>query len=133
MLKSLIDNLFNRFVTKDEAVPLYGYIGRKPTSVDDRTPKIPQQSVERDINELIPVLSFKVGTETVSFTVQDLIRKAEVLGVSSDQASWLFSQANNYLPPIDLDRFTNFFNYYWVAKALPTAPVMDWNPTCAPE
>lgn len=133
MLKSLIDNLFNRFVTKDEAVPLFGYVGRKPTSVDDRTPKIPQQSVERDINELIPVLSFKVGTETVSFTVQDLIRKAEVLGVSSDQASWLFSQANNYLPPIDLDRFTNFFNYYWVAKALPTTPVMDWNPTLAPE
>lgn len=133
MLKSIIDNLFNRFMTKDEAIPLYGYVGRKPSSPDDRTPKIPQPNVERDINALIPVLSFKVGTETFSFTVQDLIRKAEVLGVSKDQASWLFSQGNNYAPPIDFDRFTNFFNYCWVAKALPNTPSMEWNPTLAPE
>lgn len=133
MLKSMIDNLFNRFLTKDEAVPLYGYVGRKPSSTDDHSPKIPQPTVERDVNELVPVLSFKVGSETVSFTVQDLIRKAEVLGVSKDQATWLYSQGNNYAPPIDFDRFTNFFNYCWVAKALPNTPVLDWNPTLEPE
>lgn len=133
MIASLIDNLFNRFLTHDEAVPLYGYVGRQPTSPDDRSPKIPQPNVERDINELVPVLSFKVGTETHSFTVQDLIRKAEVLGVSKDTASWLYSQGNNYSPPINFDRFTNFFNYYWVAKALANEPVHAWNPTLAPE
>jgi hypothetical protein len=133
MLTSLIDNLFNRFLTKDEAIPLYGYVGRKPASVDDRTPKVPQPNVERDINALIPVLSFKTGTETHSFTIQDIIRKAEVLGVSKDQSSWLYSQGNNYSPPIDLDRFTNFFNYYWVANALPNKPVLEWNPSLSPE
>jgi len=133
MLTSLIDNLFNRFLTRDEAVPLYGYVGRKPASVDDRTPKIPQQSTERDINALIPVLSFKVGTEVHSFTVQDLIRKAEVLGISANQSTWLYSQSNNYSPPIDLERFTNFFNYYWVAQGLPSAPALSWNPTLSPE
>lgn len=133
MVTSLIDNLFNRFLTKDESVPLYGYVGRKPSSPDDRSPKIPQPNVERDINSIIPVLSFKAGTETYSFTIQDLIRKAEVLGVSKDTSSWLYSQGNNYAPPIDFDRFTNFFNYYWAAKALPNAPVYSWNPTLAPE
>lgn len=129
----MLDNLFNRFLTQDEAVPLYGYVGRKPASPDDRTPKVPQLNVERDINALIPVLSFKTGTETHSFTAQDLIRKAEVLGVSKDQVQWLYSQGNNYAPPIDLDKFTNFFNYYWVAKALPSVPNLPWNPTSAPE
>ncbi len=133
MITSLIDNLFNRFLTKDEAVPLYGYVGRKPSSPDDRSPKIPQPSVERDVNALIPVLSFKLGSETHSFTIQDLIRKAEVLGVSKDTSSWLYSQGNNYAPPINFDRFTNFFNYYWFAKALPNAPVHEWNPSLAPE
>jgi hypothetical protein len=133
MVKSLLDNLFNRFLTQDEAVPLYGYVGRKPASPDDRTPKVPQLNVERDINALIPVLSFKTGTETHSFTAQDLIRKAEVLGISEDQAQWLYSQGNNYAPPIDLDKFTNFFNYYWIAKALPSVPDLAWNPTVAPE
>jgi hypothetical protein len=133
MITSLIDNLFNRFLTADEAVPLYGYVGRKPASPDDRTPKVPQATVERDVNALIPVMSFKVGTETYSFTPQDLIRKAEVLGVSTDQSSWLYSQGNNYSPPITFDKFTNFFNYYWIANALPNTPSMAWNPTNAPE
>lgn len=131
MLRSLLDNLFNRFLTKDEGVPLYGYVGRKSTT-SEKIPKIPQATNDRKINSLIPVLSFKLGSETVSFTPHDLIKKAEVLGVSSD-LSWLYSQGNNYAPPIDLDKFTNFFNYVWIAPALPSAPSMAWNPTLAPE
>lgn len=133
MLTSLVDNLFNRFLTKDEAVPMYGYVGRKPSSPDDKTPKIPQQTVERDVNALIPVFSFKVGSETFSFTPQDLIRKAGVLGVPEEQSDWLFSQGNNYAPPIDFDKFTNFFNYFWIADAIATPADMAWNPTNAPE
>ena len=79
---SLIDNLFNRFLTHDESVPLYGYVGRKPSSLDDRTPRVPQQSIERDINSVIPVLSFKLGTEQVAWTVEDLIAKAQAIGIS---------------------------------------------------
>jgi hypothetical protein len=133
MIRSLTDNLFDRFLTQDEAVPLYGYVGRKPVSPDDRTPKVPQLNVERDINALIPVLSFKVGDEMHSFTAQDLIRKAQVLGISEDQSQWLYSQGNNYAPPIDFDKFTNFFNYYWVANAMPSVPDLAWNPTKDPE
>ena len=130
---SLIDNLFNRFLTHDESVPLYGYVGRKPASPDDRSPRVPQQSVERDINSIIPVLNFTQGTERVAFTVEDLIAKAEALGISPGTLSWLYSQGNNYLPPIDLDKFTNFFNYYWIAKGLPTPPTLEWNPSLSPE
>lgn len=133
VITSLIDNLFNRFLTADESIPLYGYVGRKPSAADDLTPKVPQPSVERDINALVPVYSFKVGQDTYSFTPQDLIRKAEVLGLSDDLSTWLYSQGNNYAPPINLEKFTNFFDYYWVADALPSAPTMVWNPTLAPE
>jgi len=105
---SLIDNLFNRFLTHDESVPLYGYVGRKPSSLDDRTPRVPQQSIERDINSVIPVLSFKLGTEQVAWTVEDLIAKAQAIGISPGGLQWLYSQGNNYLPPINLDKFTNF-------------------------
>jgi hypothetical protein len=45
----------------------------------------------------------------------------------------LYSQGNNYAPPINFDRFTNFFNYYWVAKSLPNTPALAWNPSLAPE
>jgi hypothetical protein len=130
---SLMDNLFNRFLTHDESVPLYGYAGRKPSSLDDRSPRVPAATVERDINSIIPVLNFKVGSETHAFTVQDLINKAHALGVSSAGLQWLYSQANNYLPPINLDKFTNFFNYYWVARSVEAVPEMPWNPDLLPE
>ena len=133
VITSLIDNLFNRFLTHDESVPLYGYVGRKPTFPDDRSPRVPQSSVERDISSVVPVLNFQLGTERHAFTVEDLISKAEAMGISPGSMSWLYSQGNNYLPPIDLDKFTNFFNYYWIAKAIPAVPSLPWNPTLAPE
>lgn len=132
VVDGLLDNLFNRFMTHDEAVPLYGYIGRKPSSSEDKTPRIPQLTVERDINAVTPVLNFKVGSERFSFTVQDIINKAELVGISDDQ-SWLYSQGNNFKPPVDFDKFTNFFNYYWVARALDSTPEMAWNPEKLPE
>ena len=133
VIKGLIENLFDRFMTHDESVPLYGYVGRKPSSVDDKTPLIPESSVERDINSIIPVLNFTLGAQTHAFTVQDLINKARAVGVSSSGLQWLYSQSNNYLPPIDIDKFANFFNYFWTAKAQEATPNMPWNSELLPE
>lgn len=133
VIKGLLDNLFNRFMTHDESVPLYGYVGRKPSSPDDRTPLIPESTVERDINSIIPVLNFKLGTQTYAFTVQDLINKARAVGITSNGLQWLYSQSNNYVPPIDIDKFANFFNYFWTAKAEQAPPNMPWNSELLPE
>jgi hypothetical protein len=127
----LFDNLFNRFMTRDESVPFYGYVGRKPSNPEDKSPAIYQPTVERDVNAVIPVLNFKQGSETVAFTVQDLLNKAKVLGMDTNDLSWLYAQANNFRPPIDFDKFTNFFNYYWIGASL--QPDTAWNPTWQPE
>ncbi len=133
VISGLLDNLFNRFMTRDESVPLYGYVGRKPSSIEDTSPRVPQLNAERDINAVTPVLNFKVGTERVAFTVQDIIKKAESVGISTESLNWLYSQGNNFLPPVDFDKFTNFYDYYWVAKALDSIPPMEWNPELLPE
>lgn len=133
VISGLLDNLFNRFLTRDEAVPFFGYVGRRPSSVEDRSPRIPQATPDRDINAVTPVLNFTVGTERYAFTAQDIIRRAERVGIPADSLSWLYSQGNNFLPPINLDKLTNFYRYYWVAQALGTAPSMDWNPDRVPE
>lgn len=132
VITGLLDNLFNRFMTRDESVPLYGYIGRR-LSTEDKSPRIPQASVERDINSVTPVINFKIGTERFCFTVQDIISKAGRVGIETKNQNWLYSQGNNFCPPINFDKFTNFFNYYWVAKALTSTPDMGWNPEKLPE
>lgn len=131
-VKGLLDNLFNRQMTHDESVPLFGYIGRKSSS-NDQVQQVPQPSVERDVNAIIPVLNFSLGTERHAFTVQDLLNRAAALGISPGSLNWLYTQANNYLPPIDLDRFANFFEYFWVGNALDGVIAPSWNPELLPE
>lgn len=129
MNTSVLDNLFNRFMSHDESIPLYGYIGKKPANINDKTPAVPQPSVERSINTIAPIISFNVGATKHLFTFQDLMNRAKALGIS-ENLSWLYSQGNNFVPPINIDKFTNFYNYYWVPKSA-LGPV--WNPTNAPE
>lgn len=129
MSSSLLDNLFNRFMSHDESVPLYGYIGTRPSNINDKTPRVPQPTIERDINAIVPVISFNVGAEKNLFTFSDLLNRANAIGVSDD-LSWLYSQGNNFVPPIDLDKFTNFFNYYWFPQQSETK---IWNPDQQPE
>ena len=130
VISGLLDNLFNRFMTRDESVPFYGYVGRKPSSEDDKSPRIPQLSPERDINAITPVFNFSVGTERFVFTAQDIIKKAESIGIPVDTLDWLYAQSNNFLPPINFDKFTNFYDYYWVERPGVDLP---WNTERLPE
>lgn len=131
VLDGLLDNLFNRQLTKDESVPFYGFIGKKSSS--EKLPLIPQLDVERDINAITPILHFKLGSEEVAFTVNDLIRRAETLGINAADMNWLYSQAHNFAPPISIDKFANYYNYFWVAKALAAKPTLSWNLALEPE
>lgn len=133
VIKSLIENLFDRFMTHDESAPLFGYVGRKHSSPDDKTIRISQPTVDRDINAVVPVISFNLGTAKEAFTIQDLINKARIIGVQPNDLNWLYSKSNNYVPPIDIDKFSNFFNYFWVSKSLPSAPLTPWNAELLPE
>ena len=133
MVTSLIDNLFNRFLTHDESVPFFGYVGKKPNLTDDKIQKIPQLNVERDINAIIPVFNFDIGTTTHAYTFADIIKRAGTIGIDEENLDWLYSQGNNFVPPINLDKFTNFFNYYWIGGALKDRPTLSWNPELLPE
>ena len=133
VISGLLDNLFNRFMTRDESVPLFGYVGRKPADADITPPRISQLSAERDINAVTPVFNFALGSERFAFTAQDIVQKAASVGISTDNLDWLYSQGNNFLPPVNYDKFTNFYDYYWVAKALPNVQPSAWNPELQPE
>ena len=50
MVTSLIDNLFNRFLTHDESVPFFGYVGKKPNLTDDKIQFCPGRDSERSIS-----------------------------------------------------------------------------------
>jgi hypothetical protein len=126
---SITKNLFDRFLTQNESAPFYGYVGNNPGTVTQRL----ATDVEQDINHIVPLFSFNQGKEEFIFTEQDLVNKAKAIGLTANLEDWLAAQGNNFCPPISLDKFTNFFNYYYTANALDYKPVMGWNQTNAPE
>jgi hypothetical protein len=130
---SLFENLFNRFFTKQESLPFYGYVGNKISPSEEARPLINQSTVERTVNTLTPSISFSVGPDRHIFTFQDILNRATSLGIDiSKLKEWGKSQTLNFAPPIDLDKFCNYTNYYWIADGI-NHPEMTWNTSNIPE
>lgn len=130
---SLLENLFNRFFTKRESLPFYGYVGNKISSAEEARPQINQPTAERAVNTLTPSISFSVGTDRHIFTFQDILNRASSLGIDTSKLKqWGKSQTFNFAPPINLDKFCNYSNYYWISAGI-NHPEMSWNINDIPE
>ena len=129
---SMSRNLFNKFLTKEEAIPVYGLIGNKSVSDTDARPLLPQSTTERKINSLIPMIYGKSGTEETVLSFSDIINKARLLGINvADFTDWGSCQSFNFVPPINIDKFINFSSYYWYGKQTNFEP--SWNIDLDPE
>jgi len=127
---SLLRNLHNKFLTKEEAVPLLGYVG--DTLANDTSPYIEAADFDRKINSLIPSVYTKLGSEEYIFSFKDVLLKLDMLGVDiTEFANWGKANSFNFAPPINLDAFCNYSRYRWYGHLMGVSPVH--NPTMAPE
>ena len=114
---ALLGNLHNKFLTKEESVPLLGMIGDKV--INDNSSYITAADMERSINPLVPVAYTKLGSEEFTFTFKDTLQKLEVLGVNTtDLKTWGKAKSFNFAPPVDLDKFSNYSRYRWYGHLL---------------
>lgn len=129
-LSSLVDNLFNRFVSQESSVHVAGTIGAPISG----TQSITQPDLERQENALVPGLYYKAGTQDYLYTFKDLVDRLNALDADvPNMRTWAAEQTFNYSPPIDYDKFINYSYYYWVGAVLPNTPAPAWNPTNSPE
>jgi hypothetical protein len=125
-------NLFNKFLTKEESVKIYGLIGDKQANDTDTTPLLPHGSAERRINSLVPLIYGKIGAEEDVLAFSDVMNKAKLIGLDvTNYGDWGSCQSFNFVPPIDIDKFINFSSYYWTGKLTNFSPA--WNTTLDPE
>jgi len=130
---SLLSNVFDKNLTHEEAIKLYGLIGKYFPAKKDTRPWISQPTVERELNMLTPMVYAKYGIDEFMFSFDDMLNKARISGVDVDaMSSWGESRALNFAPPIDIDKFTNFSSYYWIQETL-ADEVVAWNPNSSPE
>lgn len=121
-IDTLLKSAFNRHLTQEDSIPLFGYVGdRGGLAVDDV--KITERDMERQLNQLVPMFRVQHGTEKKVFSWPDLVQKLQLLGVDYKTiGDWFQSKSYNFAPPIDLDKFCNFNQYFWLGPWLKQDP-----------
>lgn len=114
--KSLAFNLFDRFLSSPNLEYVSGYVGKKNEFV--ATPrKLAESSDERYGHQLQPVMYEKIGNIEYIKDWKDIQAIVNALGVDSDYDSWLEVDRFNWAPPIMLDKFVNYSDYYWTGDS----------------
>lgn len=112
---SLLTNIFDKFLTYEEAQKFYGVIGDKTGNIFKDKPYVYEEDTYRSFNALGAVIVTKHGAEEEIFSFKDFLNKCETLGLdTSNFRTWGSVQSFNFCPPIDIDKFINFKNYVWV-------------------
>ncbi len=111
-IDGLNETVFNRFLTKQDYDRIVGAIGDEDLSSSIRN-ILERDSFAQD-NQLQPVLTTKIGSASAFLTWQDFMRRLEQQDVDvSNYDAWGAVTQFNWVPPIDLDKFINFRDYYW--------------------
>lgn len=111
--RSLVENTYNRFLTKDETVESIGTVGIPDTAARiDR--QLKEDTVHRQTYQLQPLIHKKVATVDYTMSFKDVLSELERLGVSIDRLDeWADTEQFNFAPPVDLDKLVNYRDYYW--------------------
>lgn len=127
-LDTLLRELFNRHLTKDESEVLYGYVGDPSSAArTDEDIYLVEKDLERQVNQLASVAYAKHATEERAVSWAELVQRLVLLGSPYDQlATWLKTQSFNLAPPIDLDKFVNFNEYFWVGAWVRDHPSLPY-------
>ena len=122
---STVDPLFQ----PESKKKLAGYVGRVPSYFNPSTDNyIIEPTDERQFYQLEPVMVSKEADQ-INYvqTYPDLVNHLRFQGANIENHSRLFDQEYwSWAPPIDIDKFTNFNNYYWYPEG-PTAITVTGN------
>lgn len=111
--RALVENTFNRFLTKDQTVKIDALVG-KPSPIDPVDRQIKEQDPHRQAFQLQPLINYQSGVETIAYSFKDVIAMLEHMGVKiSDLDKWGETEQFNYMPPVTLDKLVNYRDYYW--------------------
>lgn len=130
-LNTLITTVFNNFVSEENNYTISGTIGVPLNGVT----RIKQENLTRQINEVDCAISTQVGAEEKVITAEDVINQLTLLGVDLRRlTAELAEDAYNFSLPINVDKFLNFNDYFWVKDEQDIdSELLTWNRQLNPE
>lgn len=110
---SLLSTIFQRWLTKSNLTNVAGTIGA--TTSKGLTPSVVESTPIRQAYQLSPVFYSKQGVDQQVYDWEDILRKLSFTGVDTAKyPSWGTTRLFDFHPPISIDKFANYLNYYWV-------------------
>lgn len=113
--QSVFEQSFNRFLTKDDTTFVSGLIGEPSQLQNSR--QLPEPTPQLQAFQLQPLAYTRAGNTETVLTFKSFEKQLEFLGVDKDRMNkWGKAQEFNWIPPINLDMFVNYQDYYWVSS-----------------
>jgi len=109
---SILSTLFQRWVTKPNLTNVAGSIGFSKTTIAGA---IEEAVAIRQAYQLYPVFYHQQGEQSIVYDWNDILRKLAFTGVDpTEYPSWGTTTTYDFKPPIDLDKFINYSEYFWI-------------------
>ena len=122
-LKNFFDSTVDQWFKNEDSVFEKGYIGQRQGRLFQTAKHsyVPEPTVDRYNYQLEPAAIVRNSdTQTISYqsTYEDMVNKLRFDGGNINDHSRLFeSTFYSYAPPIDVDKYLNYSNYYWYPYA----------------
>ena len=122
-LKNFFDSTFDQWFKNEDSVYEVGYVGQRQGRIfnSNKDSYLAEPTVDRTYYQLEPASVVRdADTQNILYqtTYNDIINKIRFDGGIVDEQSRLFeSPYYSYAPPIDMDKFLNYANYYWYPYA----------------
>ena len=121
--KKFLSSTLDELLQNPELERIDGYVGSKLTPTYDPINDVYLQDIvdRRSAYQFEPALIFKdiQGNVTDSIFYEDILNRLTIEGAFTENIDRLFNTVvYSYAPPIDLDKFANYDQYYW----LPNGP-----------
>lgn len=117
-LTKFFNSTVNYWFTPGNAETYNGYIGQLTDWYNPNTDNyITEPSSERQFYQLNPAVTIKNSTNDVTqaITYTDIVNSLRMEGVDVSNQDRLFSNKYwSWCPPIDINKFINYKDYYWV-------------------
>ena len=119
--KSILENVFDRFLTKPEFKYVDGYVGQGNSNALLQR-QIQEPSPSRQAYQLQPLLRAAIGTVEHLASYKDILNELERYGIDIDRLPvWGNALQFNWAPPIDMDKLIHYRDYFWYDVANPTS------------
>lgn len=118
-LTKFFNSSVNYWFTPGESTTYNGYIGKLTEWYNPNTDNyITEPSSEREFYQLDPSISIRNENNEITqvITYTDIINTLNLEGCDVRNQDKLFNnEYYSWCPPIDIDKFINYGNYYWVS------------------